>query len=123
MDVPDLIRELLTELDYAEHLRKSHQDWESRWENVQELINFATEAPSPTEIAQELGITAVEGKQDNASTETINASGSAPPPKVVTVIDLTEDDQEDEQPSADAAPENMENAVEEGSNRYVYSYY
>jgi DNA helicase-2/ATP-dependent DNA helicase PcrA len=28
---------------YEDHLRKTQPDWESRWENVQELITFASE--------------------------------------------------------------------------------
>jgi len=30
-------------IEYEEHLRKTQQDWQSRWENVQELITFASE--------------------------------------------------------------------------------
>lgn len=40
--VPNLIRHLLVLIKYEEHLKKSQQDWEMRWENVQELINFAS---------------------------------------------------------------------------------
>ncbi|KAF9223657.1 UvrD-helicase-domain-containing protein [Gyrodon lividus] len=39
----DLIRTLLALIRYEEHLKKTHSDWELRWENVQELINFASE--------------------------------------------------------------------------------
>ncbi|KAF8349154.1 P-loop containing nucleoside triphosphate hydrolase protein [Amanita rubescens] len=39
----DLLRHLLLLIDYAEHLKKTQTDWESRWANVEELINFATE--------------------------------------------------------------------------------
>lgn len=41
--VPDLIRRLMQLIDYEAYLKKSHSDWESRWENIQELINFAEE--------------------------------------------------------------------------------
>ncbi|KIM27560.1 hypothetical protein M408DRAFT_24487 [Serendipita vermifera MAFF 305830] len=44
ISVASLIRELLMQLDYAEHLKKTQPDWESRWENVRELITFATES-------------------------------------------------------------------------------
>jgi hypothetical protein len=47
MSVAALIQELLTELNYADHLQKSQPDWESRWENVRELITFATETTLP----------------------------------------------------------------------------
>lgn len=39
-----MLEKLLTELGYADHLQKSYPDWESRWENVRELITFATES-------------------------------------------------------------------------------
>lgn len=40
--MPDLVRRLIDLIGYEEHLRKA-SDWESRWENIQELINFAKE--------------------------------------------------------------------------------
>jgi hypothetical protein len=30
-------------IKYEEHLKKTQSDWESRWENVKELITFASE--------------------------------------------------------------------------------
>lgn len=46
-----MIRKLVRMIDYEGYLRKTQQDWESRWENVQELITFASEvekeAPAP----------------------------------------------------------------------------
>ncbi|PPR00783.1 hypothetical protein CVT24_000748 [Panaeolus cyanescens] len=39
----DMLRKLLALICYEEHLKKMGQDWESRWENVQELITFAIE--------------------------------------------------------------------------------
>lgn len=38
-----MIRKLVDMIGYEDHLRKTQQDWESRWENVQELITFASE--------------------------------------------------------------------------------
>ena len=29
--------------EYQAHLQKTQPDWESRWDNVEELLNFATE--------------------------------------------------------------------------------
>ncbi|KAG8817453.1 hypothetical protein FRC17_011223 [Serendipita sp. 399] len=46
MPVHTLIQELVTELNYADHLMKTQPDWETRWENVRELITFATEPNS-----------------------------------------------------------------------------
>jgi DNA helicase-2/ATP-dependent DNA helicase PcrA len=43
MSPPDLLQQLLLSIDYEEHLKKTQSDWETRWENVQELINFASE--------------------------------------------------------------------------------
>ncbi|KAL0954493.1 hypothetical protein HGRIS_003461 [Hohenbuehelia grisea] len=40
----DILRQLLTLIAYEDHLKQSQSDWESRWENVQELITFASEA-------------------------------------------------------------------------------
>jgi DNA helicase-2/ATP-dependent DNA helicase PcrA len=40
---PNLIRRLVELLEYQDHLRKTQPDWESRWENVQELMTFASE--------------------------------------------------------------------------------
>ncbi|KAK1224989.1 ATP-dependent DNA helicase srs2 [Marasmius sp. AFHP31] len=39
----DLIRKLYEVVEYEDHLKKTQPDWESRWENVQELITFATD--------------------------------------------------------------------------------
>lgn len=39
----DLIRRVVELVEYEDHLRKTQPDWESRWENVQELITFAGE--------------------------------------------------------------------------------
>lgn len=38
-----MIRKLLDLINYETHLRKTQQDWETRWENVKELITFASE--------------------------------------------------------------------------------
>ncbi|KAI0342822.1 UvrD-helicase-domain-containing protein [Trametopsis cervina] len=38
-----LLRRLLELIQYEQYLKKTQQDWESRWENVQELISFASE--------------------------------------------------------------------------------
>ncbi|KAK2460322.1 hypothetical protein APHAL10511_007711 [Amanita phalloides] len=39
----EILRRLIHSIDYMEHLKKTQTDWESRWANVEELINFATE--------------------------------------------------------------------------------
>ncbi|KAF9445472.1 P-loop containing nucleoside triphosphate hydrolase protein [Macrolepiota fuliginosa MF-IS2] len=41
---PELIRQLLQQIDYENHLKRTQTDWETRWENVQELITFSSEA-------------------------------------------------------------------------------
>ncbi|KAG7089539.1 hypothetical protein E1B28_011212 [Marasmius oreades] len=38
-----LIRRLYDDVNYEDHLKKTQSDWESRWENVQELITFASD--------------------------------------------------------------------------------
>ncbi|KAJ6463267.1 P-loop containing nucleoside triphosphate hydrolase protein [Mycena vitilis] len=40
---PDLIQRLLQLIEYEAHLKKTQAEWESRWENVQELITFASD--------------------------------------------------------------------------------
>ncbi|KIM80482.1 hypothetical protein PILCRDRAFT_9658 [Piloderma croceum F 1598] len=42
----DLIRRLLDLVKYEEYLKHKDSDWATRWENVRELINFATEVPN-----------------------------------------------------------------------------
>ncbi|KIK45214.1 hypothetical protein CY34DRAFT_78359 [Suillus luteus UH-Slu-Lm8-n1] len=44
MEPAQLIAKLLERIDYQEHLKKSQPDWDTRWENVQELISFASDA-------------------------------------------------------------------------------
>ncbi|KAH7884318.1 P-loop containing nucleoside triphosphate hydrolase protein [Phlebopus sp. FC_14] len=39
----ELITKLLDMISYEQHLKETQSDWEMRWENVQELINFASE--------------------------------------------------------------------------------
>ena len=39
----NLIRKLVDLTQYEEHLKRTQQDADTRWENVKELINFATE--------------------------------------------------------------------------------
>ena len=43
MSPTKLITALVELIQYGEHLRKTQPDHESRWENVQELMNFASE--------------------------------------------------------------------------------
>ncbi|KAJ7265966.1 P-loop containing nucleoside triphosphate hydrolase protein [Mycena haematopus] len=40
---PDLIQRLLELINYEDHLKRTQPEWESRWENVQELITFASD--------------------------------------------------------------------------------
>lgn len=42
-------------MKYEEYLKKKDKEWETRWENVQELINFATEAPEDEALPMEPG--------------------------------------------------------------------
>lgn len=55
----DLVRRLLDLVNYEDYLKHKDQEWATRWENVQELINFASEPPS------ELGSGAVEGATES----------------------------------------------------------
>lgn len=53
MSPSKLIQSLLELVKYGEHLRKTQPDYESRWDNVQELINFATEVENGMPAAVE----------------------------------------------------------------------
>ncbi|KAG2070745.1 UvrD-helicase-domain-containing protein [Suillus decipiens] len=48
MEPAQLISELTKLIEYQAHLKKSQPDWDTRWENVQELINFASDATADT---------------------------------------------------------------------------
>ncbi|KAF8149889.1 P-loop containing nucleoside triphosphate hydrolase protein [Crassisporium funariophilum] len=69
----ELIHRLVEMIDFESHLRKTQQDWESRWENVKELITFASEvesdvpvsaAPSAERSGQQLSPQALAKKHD-----------------------------------------------------------
>ena len=47
MPVAELIRLVIDRTGYEEYLRTSKQDWESRWENVQELVSLRRSVHSP----------------------------------------------------------------------------
>ncbi|KAH0585176.1 hypothetical protein H2248_008432 [Termitomyces sp. 'cryptogamus'] len=50
----DLIRRLVDLVGFEDHLKKTQPDWEGRWENVKELITFATEiATNITAVAEQ----------------------------------------------------------------------
>ncbi|KAF8806984.1 UvrD-helicase-domain-containing protein [Phlegmacium glaucopus] len=77
----ELIRNLLDLINYESHLRKTQADWETRWENVKELITFASEveagAPAslPVDLANETSdkdVTA--GKRDSLLRQFLQAS-------------------------------------------------
>ncbi|TFK20286.1 P-loop containing nucleoside triphosphate hydrolase protein [Coprinopsis marcescibilis] len=53
MGPSDLIRKLVDLLEYKEHLKKTQQDWETRWENVNELITFAKEVEEQLQMDKE----------------------------------------------------------------------
>lgn len=44
MEPARLIGKLVELIDYHGHLQKTQPDCDTRWENVQELINFASDA-------------------------------------------------------------------------------
>lgn len=43
MSPADLLRNLLELVDYENHLKRTQPDSDVRWENVKELITFASE--------------------------------------------------------------------------------
>lgn len=46
-----IIQKLLDLIEYENHLRKTEQDWDTRWENVQELITFASDVEGEVQSA------------------------------------------------------------------------
>ncbi|KAF5327158.1 hypothetical protein D9619_004893 [Psilocybe cf. subviscida] len=73
----EMIRKLLTMIDYEEYLRKTQQDWDSRWENVQELITFASESEDGSPVQPVLGADGTptsEGKEDSKLRQFLQAS-------------------------------------------------
>ncbi|KAF9267802.1 UvrD-helicase-domain-containing protein [Marasmius fiardii PR-910] len=54
-----LIRKLYEDINYEDHLKKTQSDWESRWENVQELITFASDVDAD-----------IKARDDGANTDT-----------------------------------------------------
>ncbi|CAE6452126.1 unnamed protein product [Rhizoctonia solani] len=51
----DLIRRTVDDIGYEAYLQRTQPDWETRWENVQELVNFAAgvELPGPEVLDSE----------------------------------------------------------------------
>ncbi|CAE6527716.1 unnamed protein product [Rhizoctonia solani] len=51
----DLIRRTVDAIGYEAYLQRTQPDWETRWENVQELVNFAAgvEIPEPEDLIAE----------------------------------------------------------------------
>lgn len=106
--MPELIEGILKELKYADHLHKSYTDWETRWENIRELITFATDvAPVPT-LSTEVpsadgeGIAAADGENPLLNSSAIGGNATTTEPKTdaadITapeIIDLTQDDQDE----------------------------
>ena len=70
-----MIRQLLIMIDYEGHLRKAHPDWDSRWENVQELITFASESETAIEPQPVLG----EGTSEASGKECVFRGLTRPP--------------------------------------------
>ncbi|THV07389.1 UvrD-helicase-domain-containing protein [Dendrothele bispora CBS 962.96] len=65
----DLIRRLVEVIGYQDHLRQTQPDWETRWENVQELITFASDVnvdlPDETrELAYDGDTIGIDGSRD-----------------------------------------------------------
>lgn len=63
--VPDLVRRLTDLIGYEAYLQKSHPDWESRWENIRELINFAEETSGqlPADASQPMAVEPIPRKE------------------------------------------------------------
>ncbi|KAI0661646.1 UvrD-helicase-domain-containing protein [Cubamyces menziesii] len=71
-----LINALTDSIKYREHLVKTQPDAENRWDNVQELINFASEVErtAPTDVAQKI-LKADEALRRNKKRDKDNETG------------------------------------------------
>lgn len=51
-----LVNAVVDTINYADHLRKTQPDCDSRWDNVQELVNFASEVErsAPDDVARRM---------------------------------------------------------------------
>ncbi len=62
---------MLDLIKYEDHLKKTQQDFEGRWDNVQELINFATEFESSAvldaaeALSNKLALARTESQEDD----------------------------------------------------------
>lgn len=74
----DLIKRLVNLIEYQQHLQKTQQDWETRWENVQELITFASEENDPIDQSQsETDVAGVKQQRRATDTEVIDVDAVA----------------------------------------------
>ena len=83
--VSDLIRRLLLLINYEAHIKKTQHDWETRWENVEELINFA----SPLAILSGEKLYNVENNDQQLSTSARETTR-----EVIDLVSNSEDDGE-----------------------------
>lgn len=91
----ELLLELLDLVDYEAHLKKSQQDWESRWENVLELLTFATEVCTdlePERLGTDTVRVTVHDKDWVDPELEVEFEVDADNADVFDVIDLTSDD-------------------------------
>lgn len=56
----EMIKKLVEMINYEDYLKKTQQDWESRWENIQELITFASEVESQPPPQDPIAVVAAE---------------------------------------------------------------
>ena len=56
----EMIKKLVEMINYEDYLKKTQQDWESRWENIQELITFASEVESQSPPQDPIAVVAAE---------------------------------------------------------------
>lgn len=75
-----MIRKLAELIDYEEHLKKTQQDWQSRWENVQELITFASDI--------EADVASKAQQRSDEEDEKDKREVSEPPPEKWVPLDL-----------------------------------
>ncbi|KDQ15802.1 hypothetical protein BOTBODRAFT_31276 [Botryobasidium botryosum FD-172 SS1] len=102
--VQDIIQSLLEKISYETHLQ-SEEEWESRWDNVQELINFAAEtanvaAQSSDESLPNLTLRRPVDDEENAKDRKREGKGKGKAKEqgqMVTRVIAVDSDEEDEE--------------------------
>ena len=94
-------------ISYEEYLKSTQQDWETRWENVKELITFATEVTAQ-DGGGALGASNTEGADDDLVSKILPRPTRAEIHRnkgKVEIIDINSESSSDEEETTPAEPQ------------------